>query len=69
MKSQSAPATKPTEQKGELSARLRELQGSFALEGIEISDERLLEYAHEFDAMKNSGEVRERLLKALGKRR
>jgi hypothetical protein len=69
MKSQSATRAKPTDQKGELSPRLRELQGSFALEGIQISDERLLEYAHEFDAMKNSGEVRERILKALGKRR
>ena len=41
-----------------LTPKLKELQGSFAIEGIEIPDDRLLQYAAEFEEAKKQGRVR-----------
>jgi hypothetical protein len=48
-----------------LSPKLKELQGSFALEGIEISDERMLKYAAEFADAEKRGEIAEEIERAI----
>jgi hypothetical protein len=54
--------TGPTKQ---LSPELKELQGSFKIEGIEIPDERVLEYEAEFQRSKKSGQARADIERAI----
>ena len=51
-----------------LSPLLKEIQGSFEIEGIHIPDERLMEYATEFEELKRNGDARARILEVLARR-
>jgi len=48
-----------------LPCKLKEIQGSFALEGINISDERMLKYAAEFAEAEKSGEINAEIERAI----
>ena len=52
----------------ELPPLLKEMQGSFALEGFQISDDRMLSYAAEFSELEKNGVIRERILRAMAQR-
>jgi hypothetical protein len=47
---------------------LREMQNSFAIEGIIISDDRMREYAADFADLEQKGVIRERILRAMARR-
>jgi hypothetical protein len=62
-----AQTATPCASSSKLPSNLKEIQGSFALEGIHISDERMLKYGTEVEAMRKSGEARRKILQALAK--
>jgi hypothetical protein len=51
-----------------LSPGLKEIQGNFAIEGIRISNQELLQRAAEFEQLKKEGKVRDRILRVLADR-
>jgi hypothetical protein len=48
-----------------LALKLKEIQGSFSIEGIDIPDDRMLKYAAEFDEADDRGDIRRRIEHAI----